>query len=74
MKPSRKEAREFLKSMKTREELIEYLNMLNITDEQRDVAYYALAKGWSRQHISLETGYSLRQIERMLTRVYDKMK
>jgi DNA-binding NarL/FixJ family response regulator len=74
MKPSRKEARELLQSMKTREELIQYLNMLNITDEQRDVAYYALAKGWSRQHISLETGYSLRQIERMLTRVYDKMK
>jgi hypothetical protein len=74
MRANRKAAREYLAGISTREELMRYLEMLNITDAERQVAFLALSKGWSRQHISLETGYSLRQIERMLTRVYDKMR
>jgi hypothetical protein len=73
MKRSRKEARDKLQSIRTVEELKDYLDTLVLTDDQKQVALYALVKGWSRQQISMETGYSIRQVGKMLEKVYDRM-
>lgn len=73
MKASRKAARDKLQSIKTVEELQNYLDELTITDDQKHIALLALVKGWSRQQISNETGYSVRQVGKLLEKVYDKM-
>ena len=73
MRADRKEARDFVKSIKTKAELDAYLNMLNLTDEERDIARLLFGRGWSRTRIAMELGYSEHQIKRKIVRIYDKM-
>lgn len=73
MRTDRKEARDFVKSIKTRTELEAYLNMLNLTDEEREIARMMFGNGWTRTRIALETGYSEHQVKRKICRIYDRM-
>ncbi len=73
MRADRKAAREFVKGIKTREDLEKYLDMLNLTDEEREIAFMLFSKGWTRAKIALETGYSEGQIKRKICKIYDRM-
>lgn len=73
MRADRKAARDFVKSIKTRAELDAYINMLNLTDDEKEIARLSFGRGWSRIQIALELGYSEHQIKRKLTRIYDRM-
>lgn len=73
MRADRKKARDFVKSIKTRDELDAYLNMLNLTDEERDIARMTFSNGWSITRIAIETGYSEDQVKRKVCRIYDRM-
>lgn len=73
MRSDRKAARDFVKSIKTKTELDAYLNMLNLTDEERTIARMMFGNGWSRTRIAFETGYSEDQLKRKICRIYDRM-
>lgn len=73
MKPDRKAARERVKNIKTRADLEEYLDLLNLTDEEREIALLLFGKGYSRTRIAMETGYSHDQVKRKIARIYDRM-
>lgn len=73
MRADRKRARDYVKSIKTRAELESYLDMLNLTDEERDIAFLMFGKGYSRTRIALETGYSESHVKRKMSRIYDRM-
>lgn len=73
MNPQKKAARDFVKSIKTRAELDSYINMLNLTDEEKEIARLMFGNGWSRTRIALELGYSEHQIKRKINRIYDRM-
>lgn len=73
MNPKRKAARDRLFAIKTKAELVELIESLNITDEEREIALMVLSRGWSYTKISLETGYSVRHIARKMEKVYSKL-
>lgn len=73
MRADRKAAREFAMGMKTKADLEEYLNMLNLTEEERQIAWMIFANGWSRAKIAMETGYSEPQLRRKISKIYDRM-
>ena len=73
MKPDRKSARDFVKSINTRSDLEQYLDMLNLTDGEHEIAMLLFGKGYSRTRIAIETGYSRDQIKRKIARIYDRM-
>lgn len=73
MRTDRKAARDFVKSIKTKNELDSYLNMLNLTDEEREIARMMFGNGWTRTRIAMETGYSEAQVKRKICRIYDRM-
>ena len=45
MRPDRKAAREAVGKIKTREDLRNYLDLLNLTDEEREIAWMIFAHG-----------------------------
>lgn len=73
MNPQKKQARDFVKSIKTKAELDAYLNMLNLTDDEREIARLLFGRGWSRTQIAMELGYSEHQIKQKINRIYDRM-
>lgn len=73
MNPERKAAREFVKSIKTRADLEKYLNMLNLSDDEIQIAMLLFGRGFSRIQIAMKTGYSEHQIKRKIDRIYSKM-
>lgn len=73
MKPNRKAAREYVQGIKTRDELRKYLDMLNLRDEEKQIAWMIFANGWSRAKIAMVTGYSEHQVKRKVARIYDKL-
>lgn len=73
MSPARKEAKERLLNMKTRSDLEDYLDSLNLTDDEREVAILVFGRGWSLTRIRVEMGYTERQLRRKLSKVYDRM-
>lgn len=73
MKPNRKAARELANSIKTRDDLKAYIDMLNLREEEREIAMMIFGNGWSRAKIAMETGYSEHQVKRKVARIYDKM-
>lgn len=73
MNPKRKAARDRLFAIKTKAELVELIESLNITDEEREIAVMVLSRGWSYTKISFETGYSVRHIARKMEKVYSKL-
>lgn len=73
MKAERRAARDFVKGINTKAELDDYLNMLNLTDEERTIARMMFGNGWTRAKIALETGYSEPQIKRKIRKIYDRM-
>ena len=72
MRKNRKEARDRLMAVKTVEELKAYIDALNLTDEEREIAMMVYSKGWTRQKIAMETGYSVRQVARKIAKINDK--
>lgn len=73
MRASRRRARELAQSVRTRSDLEAWLDALNISDAERTVARMVYERGFTRQQIAFETGYSLRQVNRLLAKVHDKM-
>lgn len=73
MNPDRKQARDFVKSIKTKTELDSYLNMLNLTDDEREIARLIFSKGYSVVQVVMATGYSEHQVRRKINRIYDRM-
>lgn len=73
MKSERKQARERLQNLKTRADLEAYLNDLNLTDEEREIAMLVFGRGWSLTRIQVELGYSKGQLKRRMARIYDRM-
>lgn len=47
--------------------------MLNLTDDEKEIARLAFGRGWSRTRIAMELGYSEHQIKRKMYRIYDRM-
>ena len=73
MNPKRKEARERCRNIKTAQELAELLESLNITDEERAIADLVLHRGWSYTQVSMEYGYTVRQVANKMGRVYNQL-
>lgn len=73
MRPSRKQARDKIANCRTNEEFEEWLQMLRISDDVREIARMVYIKGWTRQKIAMETGYSVRQVSRKLAKLHDMM-
>lgn len=73
MRPDRKAAREAVGKIKTREDLRNYLDLLNLTDEEREIAWMIFANGWSRAKIAMEIGYFEHQVKRKVAKIYDKL-
>lgn len=73
MRESRRKARDRAQGMKTKADLEEWLDMLNLTDIEREIAFMVYSRGMSRQQIAFKTGYSKRQVNRLLAKVHDKM-
>lgn len=73
MRPDRKAAREAVGKIKTREDLRNYLDLLNLTDEEREIAWMIFANGWSRAKIAMEIGYPEHQVKRKVAKIYDKL-
>lgn len=73
MLATRKQARDALQAIKTDAELREVIDSLRLSDEEKQVAYCAFGKFWTRQKIALEFGYSKRQVNRMMARIYDRI-
>lgn len=73
MKPNRKAAREYVQGIRTKDELRKYLDMLNLREEDRTIAWMIFANGWSRAKIAMETGYSEHQVKRKIARIYDRL-
>ena len=73
MRKNRKAARDLLNSLRTVPELEQYLSMLRLTDEERDVARMIYEKGYSRQQIAMQTGYSKRQVDRMVAKIHGRL-
>lgn len=73
MRPERKAARERAAAIKTRAELDEYLDSLNLRDEYKAIARYIFADGFSRTKIAMLTGYSERHLKRIIAKIYDRM-
>lgn len=71
MLATRKQARDSLNAIKTDAELREVIDSLRLSDEEKKVAYCAFGRFWTRQKIALEFGYSKRQVNRMMARIYD---
>lgn len=59
-------------AVKTVEELKACIDALNLTDEEREIAMMVYSKGWTRQKIAMETGYSVRQVARKIAKINDK--
>lgn len=73
MRPDRRAARDFASKIKTRDDLEKYLDMLNLREEERQIAWMLFAHGWSRARIARETGYSEHQVKRKIAKIYDRM-
>lgn len=73
MSPARKEARDRLLNLKTRADLENLLDSLNITDEEREIAVLIFGRGWSLTRICMELGYTNKQLRKRLSRIYDCM-
>ncbi len=73
MHKSRKAARDKIQACKTNDEFEEWLSMLRITDDVREIARMVYIKGWTRQKIAMETGYSVRQVSRKIAKLHDMM-
>lgn len=73
MRQDRKEAREKLLGIKTKADLENYLSELNITDDEHEIALLVFGRGWSLTRISLELGFSIGQLRKKLSHIYDCM-
>lgn len=73
MRADRKAARERCKNMKTAKELDELLDSLNITDEEKRIADLVLHHGWSYTQVSMEYGYTVRQVANKMCKVYNQL-
>lgn len=73
MRPERKAARERDAAIKTRAELDEYLDTLNLREQYKAIARYIFADGFSRAKIAMLTGYSDRHLKRIIANIYDRM-
>lgn len=73
MNPQRKAARDKLLDMKTRADLETCLQSLNLTAEEREIAVMVFADGLSLTQVQMAKDLSRRQLQRRLSKVYDKM-
>lgn len=73
MRSERKAARDYVQSMKTRDDLNAYIDMLNLSETERDIARMMFVNKWTRAKIALETGYSESWVKRRIERIYDRM-
>lgn len=73
MRASRSAARRKIRDVRTRAELDEVLEMLNLTDSEREIARMVYGRGYTLTQVSMETGYSVRQVSRKLAKIQDRM-
>lgn len=73
MRKERKAARDMCNALKSADELRTLLDSLNITDEEREIAYCVLSRGWSYTRTAMEYGMTYSQVRRRMDRVYSKM-
>lgn len=73
MNPDRKAARERCMNIKTRRDLEDYIESLNLPDDEKRIAYMMFGDCWTRTKIAIETGYSKRQLARKIAHIYDRM-
>lgn len=71
--PEVKAAQDKVRSIKRVEELNALIDSLNITDDEREVARLVLSNGWSYTRVSIELGYSDRQVRRIMNKIYRKI-
>lgn len=73
MRENRSKARAKLKAVKTRAELDEWIDMLNLTDDERGIARMVYGDGYSIAQVCFKTGYSRRQVCRKLAKIQDRI-
>lgn len=73
MSPERKAARDKLLAMNSRADLEDYLESLNLSDEERTVALLVFGRGFSLTQTALELGYSPKQMRKRMSKIYDRM-
>lgn len=73
MRAERKAARDRCMAIKTKADFEAYMDTLNLSDEDRHIAYLMFCECWTRTKIALEMGYSEKQLKRRIARIYDRM-
>lgn len=73
MRPDRKAARDFVRSMKTRADLEQYFSMLNLTEDERKIAMMLFGDGYTRTRIAREIGFSEAYVKKKIARIYSRM-
>lgn len=73
MRENRSKARAKLKAVKTRAELDEWIDMLNLTDDERGTARMVYGDGYSIAQVCFKIGYSRRQVCRKLAKIQDRI-
>lgn len=73
MDKKRKEARDKLNSIRTKQELLDYLDLLTITDEEKQIAFEIYALGYSHTRIAIEHNLSIEKSKHIIQKVLDKV-
>lgn len=73
MKPHRKKARDYLMAIRTKEELLNYLNELTISEEQKQIVIDIYGNGLSHQQIAFKYNISIEKSRKIIQKVLDKV-
>lgn len=73
MDRKRKEAREKLHGIRTKQELFEYLDNLVLTDEEKQVAIEMFLYGFSHIQISMKHSFSVEKSKKIINKVLSKV-
>lgn len=73
MTEKRKKAREKLLRIRTKTELLEYLDTLTISDEAKQIAYEMYALGYSHTKIAITHNISIEKSKKIIQTIHDKV-
>lgn len=60
-------------AIKTKAGFEAYMGTLNLSEEDKHIAYLMFCECWTRTKIALEMGCSENQLKRRIARIYDRM-
>lgn len=71
MNAKRAKAKQLIKSIRTKQDVIDYIALLNLTDEEKYIAELIYCNGFSHQQIANELNMSLRAVRNRVQKILD---